>query len=126
MVARTVYFSIVLFSILLQKRCVEGYILSQQNLNDNLFEHGKLPIEDRSMFDQMNAMVRLPGDLNRRDFIAMVMDAIIVLQFLPLPWAILLILHTTYKVCKFFHPAYWFLFPRSKPTNIKGLGFSRL
>ncbi|KAG5886161.1 hypothetical protein JTB14_024841 [Gonioctena quinquepunctata] len=86
-----------------------------------------MEIEERSsMWDQMNALTRLPADLLRRDYVAGLMDGIIVIEFLPLPFPIPMLLSMLYSVLKFIHPAYWWLFPATKPPNVKGFGFEKL
>ncbi|CAG9863755.1 unnamed protein product [Phyllotreta striolata] len=90
--------------------------LGECNVNRQV-QTRSLKAEDRSVWDTMYAVARLPGDLIRKDFIAFILDLIIISQFLPLPWIIAFALNMVYKVLKFIHPAYWWLFPvLSRPT----------
>ncbi|XP_074040744.1 uncharacterized protein isoform X2 [Leptinotarsa decemlineata] len=75
--------------------------------------------ERTSMWEQMTALTRLPGDMNRKDLIAVSLDSLTMVQALPLPWPIPMMIGFIYRAVKLLHPAYWWLFPGTKPSNLK-------
>ncbi|XP_050501852.1 uncharacterized protein LOC126881571 isoform X2 [Diabrotica virgifera virgifera] len=82
-------------------------------------KHPSHLIQERSAWDQMYALARLPGEIMRYDFISFFMDVIILSRSLPLNWVIAKALEYIYIALKYFQPILWKTFPSTAPANMR-------